>query len=146
MTNEVIIKLIYFYSSIYGVDPIVAKNVAIVESSMNIKAIGEKGEIGLFQLMPSSFPEYSKKQLKTPELNIKLGIEHIAYSKKNCKHQKNLDYLACYNLGVNAGSKIKHPHLWKYVKKVNKLVRKEKKNEKRKYYELEKIQYYLSEG
>jgi soluble lytic murein transglycosylase-like protein len=102
---------------IYGIDPEVALNVARIESNLNPNAIGVTNDIGLFQLRPQSFPQYTKKQLLNPELNVKLGIQYIAYVKKHCKHKEKYDYLACYNAGIKKASSFKYPRLFPYVKR-----------------------------
>ena len=47
---------------IQGVDPRVALSVAKVESNYNQELVGSKGEVGVFQVLPSK--DYSKKLLK----------------------------------------------------------------------------------
>jgi len=116
--TALIISLIFHYSNEFGICPMVASAVIQTESSFNVDAVGKQGEIGLFQLMPSSFPAYTVKQLKDPRINIKLGIEYLAKMKKMCKHKRDLDYLTCYNFGIKNAEKVKYPHLFPYVKHV----------------------------
>lgn len=118
MTKLAIIKLITFYSLIYGVDAKVAVSVAAVESNFNPNVIGITGDVGLFQLQPQSFPQYTIKQLKDPKLNIVLGVQYLAKMKKECKYKDNNEWLLCFNMGPNAAKKVKHPELWPYTKKV----------------------------
>jgi Transglycosylase SLT domain len=62
-----------------GVDPALALAVAQRESGMNPNAPdGTAGEIGIFQLKPSSFPGYSIAQLRDPQTNINVGVGYLA--------------------------------------------------------------------
>lgn len=122
--NNVLIALIGYYSAVYGIDPKLSLAVAKHESQLNPKAVGKKGELGLFQLMPSSFPEVNKKELIKPEVNIQMGIRYLAWVKKYCSHKKDNTFLVCYNYGIEKAKNVKHPKLFPYYK----LVMKEYKN------------------
>ena len=115
-----IVKLIHTYALQHGVDPAIATSVAAVESQFNPNIIGITGDVGVFQLNPKSFPQYTVKQLKDPKLNIELGIKYLAKVKKECKHKNNNDWLICFNMGPKKAQTVKHPSLFPYVKKVNK--------------------------
>jgi soluble lytic murein transglycosylase-like protein len=52
--NHLIISLVGLYSQIHGIDPLISISVIDVESKFNPKAVGTKGEIGLFQIMPNN--------------------------------------------------------------------------------------------
>ena len=106
----------------FGVNPYVAVAVAYNESSMNPKAIGGKGEVGLFQIMPSVYKAkgYTKEQVATPAQNIYIGLQMLKEAKENCIHKGDLPSLVCYNLGAHAAKKIKHPMGQTYVKRVEK--------------------------
>lgn len=121
MTEKLIIALIFKYSLIFGVDPIVALSVAEVESRLEHHLVGEKGEIGIYQLMPSSFPDVKVKDLFDPETNIRLGIKYLAWNKKYCNHTQDHTYLVCWNYGIGNAKKVKHPKLFPYYKKVQKV-------------------------
>src|SRR5579859_4550685 len=58
-----------------GVDPSLAIEVAMDESSLNPNAVGSKGEIGLFQLLPSSFPGVNPYDVNQ---NIQAGVGYLA--------------------------------------------------------------------
>lgn len=110
-------KLIAFYSSIYNIDPVLVQSVIAVESKFKSDVVGSHGEVGLMQLRP----EYSKvgrSELFKPHVNIKQGVEFLATVKKYCKHQSNFEWVVCYNVGITGGSKIKHPKLHEYYRKV----------------------------
>lgn len=118
MSKLLIIKMIVLYSHIYGVNPNVSVAVAMVESNLNPNAIGITKDLGIFQLNPSSFPQFTKKQLLNPKTNIMVGIKYLAKLQKECNHKGELEWLVCYNLGPNGAKKVKHPRLWPYLKKV----------------------------
>lgn len=115
--NELIISYIIYYSTLYGVDPLLARAVVYVESRGNATAIGQAGEVGLFQLLPSSFPKAGKKLYNTKH-NIAIGIKYLADMKKYCPHQLAYSFVSCYNLGVAGASKIKYPLKLKYYKNI----------------------------
>lgn len=117
MTTETIIQLIIAYSMQFGIDPQTALAVAKVESNFKPAAIGSVGEVGLFQVRPQ-YSKYSKEQLKNPHLNIREGLRMLKFAKQNCLHKQNKTWLVCYNMGVNAAKRVKHPHLFPYYKKV----------------------------
>lgn len=50
--NELLVRQIIMRNSPDEIDPYLFLSIAVVESSLNPKAIGEIGEIGLFQLSP----------------------------------------------------------------------------------------------
>ena len=118
MTQSVILSLIIAYSIQYGVDPKVAVAVAMQESSLNPDAIGEAGEIGLYQIMPRYAKNVSIKQLKDPRVNIRLGIKKLKEVKDYCNHQEKIDWLVCYNYVFGNAKRVKHPRLFPYVKHV----------------------------
>jgi soluble lytic murein transglycosylase-like protein len=118
MAKELIVSLIIAYSKIFNVDPNVALSVAAVESNFNTEAVGSIGELGVFQIRPEFYPMFTKKQIKSPETNIMLGIQKIAAYQKTCHHKEDLTYLICYNYGPANARKVKNPHLFPYVKKV----------------------------
>lgn len=122
--NNVLIALIGYYSAIYGIDPKLSLAVAQTESGLKPNTIGTKGELGLFQLMPSSFPKVSKKELIKPEVNIRLGIKYLAWLKVNCSHKRDNTYLVCWNYGIGNARKVKHPKLFPYYVSVMKEYRK----------------------
>lgn len=112
------LALIFKYSMLYHVDARLATAVVQAESNFNAKAIGTKGELGLMQLRPELFPNFSRKQLVDVETNLKVGIKHLAEQMSKCSHQKSFTGVVCYNLGVEGGSRVKHPTLWPYYKNV----------------------------
>jgi soluble lytic murein transglycosylase-like protein len=118
MTTAAIVTWIGVYSSMFGIDPKTALAVAQHESQLNPNAVGNLGEIGLFQLRPEFNRKYTVRQLKNPVLNIKLGVEYLAKMKKQCIHKRDLNYLVCYNMGMTKARTVKHPELFPYVKSV----------------------------
>lgn len=77
-----------------GIDPRLAMEVANAESGMNQSARGRGGEIGVFQLMPSSFPGVDPTDVNQ---NIQEGIGYLAAML--AKYQDPAAALAAYNWG-----------------------------------------------
>lgn len=122
MTKVIILKLITYYSLVYNINPSISIAVAQQESAFNPSVIGSTGDVGLFQLRPASFPNYTIKQLQDPRLNIELGVKYLVKMKHECKHQNNNEWLVCFNYGPTNAMKVKHPGLWPYTKQINKII------------------------
>jgi soluble lytic murein transglycosylase-like protein len=121
VTKAAIIAMVLHYSQLYGVEPATALSVVKVESNFDAKAIGPKGEIGLFQLNPSAFKQYSKKHLTLTRNNIIIGVKFLREMQRNCVHKNGLNYLVCFNFGIENAKRVKHPELFPYVKRVTKV-------------------------
>lgn len=126
--NTTIAMLIGYYSAIYGVDPNLALAVAKVESNFQVDAVGQAGEIGLFQILPSVYPQVKENFLFNTKHNIELGIKHLAWSKKHCKYKKQHMYVLCWNRGVTGASRMQKPTADAYYKKVMNTYREYKKD------------------
>ena len=85
----------------YGVDPNLALAVAQTESSMNPNAVSSAGAVGLFQLMPSSFPGVNINDVQT---NIDTGVSYLAQLLNQYGGDTTLA-LAAYNAGPGNVSK-----------------------------------------
>ncbi len=120
MTTQTVIALIVMHAKMFGVDPDLAVSVARVESSFNIHAVGGVGEVGLFQIRPEFNKEYTKAQLKDPNINALVGVKMLANLKKTCVHNQGIDFLVCYNYGPVNAKKVKNPSKFPYVVKVRK--------------------------
>lgn len=116
--ESLIIAFITYYANVYGVDPQLAVSVARVESSLNPNAKGSAGEIGLFQIKPSSVPHVRPEDLFDPAINAREGVKYLAWNKKYCNHKEDKTFLVCYNYGIENAKKVKHPKLFPYYKKV----------------------------
>lgn len=127
LTKAAIVSLIIGYSNIMGVDPQIAVAVATVESNLNPSAIGSKGEIGLFQLMPQYVPAFTKADLLNPHINILAGVARLKEEKEKCFHKNGLTYLVCYNAGRTKAKAIRMPAAFPYVIKVQKEVKRRTK-------------------
>lgn len=94
-----------------GFNPKLAVSVATVESSLNPKAIGSKGDYGLFQLLPSHLHnDYSVRG------NISEGIKELKAWQKNCPAQEGREtFVICYNSGYRHPH---HPFLHPYYRRV----------------------------
>lgn len=113
-----IVGLILQYSSIYGVNPVLALAVAQVESGFNPSVVSQTFDYGVFQLNRGSFKGYSEEQLLDPETNVKLGIKYLKTMQKECVHQEGIDFLVCWNYGIRNAKRVKHASLFPFVKKV----------------------------
>ena len=115
--NTAILSLILAIAPHFGIDANIAKAIALQESSLNPRAIGPVGEIGLFQVRPK-YSKFKRKDLFNPIINIVEGMRMLQFAKKHCKHRKGKTWIVCYNLGVTGGSKVNYPKKFEYYKKV----------------------------
>lgn len=113
-----------------SMDPMLVLSVVQVESNLNPNMTGKFGEVGLMQIRPE-YSKLSKIQLLNPKQNIKEGIIKLKEARKHCKHQVDDTWLVCYNVGITGGSKIKHPKLFPYYKKVKEVYETLAQNESR---------------
>jgi soluble lytic murein transglycosylase-like protein len=127
MTKAMIVKMIIFYSQLYHVDQNIALAVARQESNYNPNIISETNDVGVFQLNVRSFPQYSINQLKDPKINIPEGIKYLAKMKKECKYNKDLEWLVCYNLGPERSKTLRYPALWPYTRKIAAIIERNEK-------------------
>jgi len=123
MTKALIMSLICSYSQVFGVDPKLALSVARAESNYNPSVIGEQGEIGLFQVMPRNFPQFSIRELKNPYTNTMLGLQMISDAKESCPLRGGINYLICYNYGIKNAKNIKHPEKFPYILKISRFMK-----------------------
>lgn len=100
-------------------DPVVAVAVATVESNLNQDMIGDKGEIGVFQILPRTCPGANLFDLK---VNIKSGIEQLKYWKRACPTVEGISFVNCYNSGFR---RPRYPFLRPYVRKVAAVMRRQ---------------------
>jgi soluble lytic murein transglycosylase len=101
-------ELVYKYSGVYHVDPLLSLAVIQVESGFNERAVSRKGAVGLMQLMPATAreeandmrlpPALTPAALEEPGLNINLGIRHLSRLSREFKEDPVLT-LAAYNAG-----------------------------------------------
>lgn len=95
-------------------DPDLAVAIAKVESGLNQKAVGSKGEIGLYQLRP----EFHASNIRETKTNIKTAILYLKRIKAKCEPKFGDAWFICYNLGPNYAKPIRHPKLFPYYKRV----------------------------
>ena len=109
------------YGEEFGVDPVLIKAIARVESCFHIKAVSSAGAKGVMQLMPSTAGEYGVYDLFDADKNIRTGVQYFAemYRKFDYNHKLAL---AAYNAGPGAVAHYKgvppYPETQNYVKKV----------------------------
>lgn len=98
-----------------GLEPRVALTVATIESSLNPRAIGTKGEIGLFQIRPE-YSEVSRVALLDPYVNARIGIKKLLWMKKYCALQEDLTYVICFNQGMRKPHfPLLHPYYKRFI-------------------------------
>lgn len=85
----------------YQVDPLLILSVAFHESSLNPRARGRKGEIGLMQLMPFHAKGRDLRNIRT---NILVGTAYLA---ENLKRYGTIEYaLLAYNRGPGTVNRV----------------------------------------
>lgn len=102
---------------IQGVSVDLALAVAEVESGFIPTAVGKKGEIGLFQIMPYHASHANGKSLHDIKSNIKVGVWLLKVSLDKCADMGKYAVI-CYNNGVNR--RPKYPYLNNYYLKIAK--------------------------
>jgi len=124
-----IARALLYYSILYGVDPRFVVAVIAVESSFRPDAVGQKGEMGLGQLMPSTAASLGVSNPFDPEQNIEGCVRLLSRYLTSYAHlppERQIALaLACYNAGPNAVSKYggvpPYPITQRYIKKVTEL-------------------------
>lgn len=95
-------------TKIYDIDPFLIMSVIKAESNFKSDAVSNKGAVGLMQLTPStatwaaeqmSLEAFDTSDLKTPELNIQLGVWYMDYLLDYYEGHTQLA-LAAYNAGT----------------------------------------------
>lgn len=94
-----------------GIDPKLALAIATVESSLNPKAIGKHGEVGLFQIHPGY---HSLDLFYKDELGYSIGL--LIKVKQRCK-ELNSAWFVCWNTGFKGRPK-SNPKSHPYYKRV----------------------------
>lgn len=115
--NTAIASLILAAAVHFDINPNLALAISKQESSLNPKAVGSVGEVGLFQVRPK-YSKFSRKELFNVQINITEGLRMLKFAKDHCKHQLDFTWIICYNLGVTGGSKVRYPKKFEYYKKV----------------------------
>lgn len=96
-----------------GLDPDLAVAIAITESSLNPNAIGDLGEIGLFQLRP----EYHNVKKGNVVNNVIVAVKYLVKVKELCEHKYDNAWFICFNTGPYKKIKVE-PTEFSYYKKV----------------------------
>ena len=125
--NTVIFRVLIHYCAIFHVDPLLVRSVITVESGWNADLIGQANEQGLMQLLPTSFPKYSKQELKDVNINLREGISYLSKMKKECKYKLDNTWVVCYNRG--SGADHINPYTDTYYKNVMLTLKKLRKEE-----------------
>lgn len=99
-----------------GIDPDYAVAIATVESSLNPKAIGQLGEIGLFQLRP----EFHDVRAGNHKHNIQVAISYLKEIKERWEPQVGNAWFVFFNCGPYNPPRLfsEYPRHTRYYKKV----------------------------
>lgn len=109
----------------HELDPLLVLAVMKVESSFKPNAKSYAGALGLLQLKPIAAKEVAKvfdtewvgsKRLMNPFVNVKTGVQYLAYLKRLVGKDK-IKILSAYNLGPTC-VKRSQSHSTKYARKV----------------------------
>ncbi len=96
--------LISQYSNEYGVDSVVAYDLARAESSLIPMAEGKDGERGLYQIRRKTWnwlTDMSFDRAYEREANIKVAMKYLAWIKRNLgEHYTQARLLCAYNMGL----------------------------------------------
>lgn len=111
-SKKEIIRQITDTATVAGIDPDLAIAIAMVESSLNPKAVGALNEQGLFQLRP----EYHPVVIGNTTHNILVGVTYLLELKTKNKEKYGYAWFVLYNTGPY--NPPKNPRQTKYYKKV----------------------------
>lgn len=83
------------------VDPFIVVSIIFRESSFRAKIKGQRGEVGLMQIMPRGTLTRSitKEDLTDVRSNIRVGIGHLQYWQEECGSDDMELWLSAYNAG-----------------------------------------------
>lgn len=110
----------------YSRDPFLYLTIICIESAFDTLAIGQHGEVGLMQILPSTAVKLSsglisksqlKEMLKGPRFNIEMGTDFYE-NMVNESHGDIIQAIMMYNAGYNGKTMnvINSPHAIKIVK------------------------------
>jgi soluble lytic murein transglycosylase-like protein len=112
---------------LYGLDPILLRSIAAVESDYNPRAVSPKGARGLMQLMPSTAKRFSVENPMDPADNVLGAVRFIRFLRQwQALHPEDgtgmTALLAAYNAGEGAVAKYRgvppFPETQEYVRLV----------------------------
>lgn len=83
-----------------GIDPLLLKAQAIVESALDPLAESPRGALGLAQFMPATWAEWGQGDARDPRAAIDAQARYMAWLLKHFKHDGLTLALAAYNFGI----------------------------------------------
>lgn len=101
----------------HGIDPDLAVAIAEVESGLNPNAVGQLGELGVFQLRP----EFHDVRRGDKRHNVKVAMRYMNQLMKDCAHYGSA-WFVCWNLGPHY-KRLKYPTKFPYFVKVQQRMR-----------------------
>lgn len=108
------LHIILTLAQLYNVTEAEALAVARVESNYRMHVVGAHGEIGMFQIKPST-AQLSREDLLKPWINTAAALQYLESLKRTCKAP--YQHFLCYNIGPTKG-KHKSVQNSEYVKRV----------------------------
>jgi soluble lytic murein transglycosylase-like protein len=83
------------------VDPFLVVAIIFKESSFRAKVKGQRGEVGLMQIMPRGTLTRSitKEDLTNVRANVRVGVGHLHYWQETCGADDMILWLSAYNAG-----------------------------------------------
>jgi len=126
MVNRLEIETnIRYIAEAEGFDPDLAVAIAKVESNLNVRAIGQAGEVGVFQLHPT-YHRISKHYRQ----NAITAIRYLKAIEPKCRSKYGDAWFICFNLGPHYPRHIKRPKQFSYYLKVKREINKLALNER----------------
>jgi len=85
-----------------AIDPFLVVAIVFKESSFRAKIKGQRGEVGLMQVMPRGALTRTiikKADMSDVRTNIRVGVGHLDYWQHKCGVEREDVWLSAYNLG-----------------------------------------------
>ena len=84
-----------------AIDPFLVVAIIFKESSFRAKVKGQRGEVGLMQIMPRGAltRTITKESLTDVRANVRVGVGHLHYWQETCGEDDMLLWLSAYNKG-----------------------------------------------
>ena len=112
-TQDEIENSIVRLSRRHNMDPALMLAIAKTESKLNPKAVGSKGELGVFQLRP----EFHKFNANSIDSQVNVAIVYLSTIRRKWEPVYGNAWFISFNLGPNY-RRINHPSLFPYYKRV----------------------------
>ncbi len=83
------------------IDPLLVVSIIYRESSFRAEVRGQRGEVGLMQILPlgTLTRSITKDDLTDVRTNIRVGVSHLVYWQNECGAERTLVWVSAYNSG-----------------------------------------------